>query len=74
MPRRLLVASLFLIFSGYTTVLAGSLHEAARKGDVEGLKQILDQGADLEQRDETGETLLISAARAPISVLEMIGG
>ena len=73
MSRRLLIASLFLFCMGYTTVLADSLHEVAREGDVEGLKQFLDQGADLEQRDETGETLLISAALAgQFGVIEML--
>ena len=64
MRCRILIASLFLLCFGFTTALADSLHEVARRGDVESLKQFLDQGADLEQLDATGETLLLSATLA----------
>lgn len=59
---RALIASLFLLCLGLNTSLAESLHDIARNGDIERLKQALDQGADVEQLDETGEPLLLSAA------------
>ena len=64
MPNRFLLASLFLFFVGPVAASTDTLHDVARSGDVETLKQSLDQGADLEQPTETGETLLISAALA----------
>ena len=64
MPYRVLFASLLLLYFSLVAAAAGTLHEVARNGDVEGLKRYLDQGANLEQPDETGETLLISAALA----------
>ncbi len=64
MPYRFLYAILFLLYFSPVAALAATLHEVARNGDVEGLKQYLDQGANLEQPDETGETLLISGALA----------
>lgn len=44
--------------------LAGPIHEASRNGDVERTQLLLDQGADLEERDGTQETPLIAAALA----------
>ncbi len=61
--RRLLATGLLIVF-GLSSAFAGSLHETARKGQVERTKQHLDQGAALEERDATGETPLILAALA----------
>lgn len=59
-----LFASLFLLHYSPVAGSTDTLTEAARNGDVETVKQYLDQGANIEQPDETGETLLISAALA----------
>lgn len=64
MPYRVLFASFLLLYFSLVAAAADTLHEVARNGDVEGLKRYLDQGANLEQPDDTGETILISAALA----------
>jgi ankyrin repeat protein len=64
MLRRLLFPFALVLATGFSTAAAGPLHEAARSGEVDRIKQLLDQGAALEDRDSTGETPLISAALA----------
>lgn len=56
------IACLFLLAA--SQALAGPIHDAARSGDIERVEQLLDQGVDLEDRNETHETPLISAALA----------
>lgn len=57
----------FLV-SGFALVhgwaIAGPLHDAAHAGDVEKVRELLTQGADVDERDERGETPLIKAALA----------
>lgn len=60
----LLVILAFVLVLNAPETLAGPIHEAARNGDVNRIEQLLDQGAGLEERDETQETPLISAALA----------
>lgn len=43
---------------------AGPLHDAARSGDGALLQQLLRDGADIDERDEAGETPLFAAAKA----------
>ena len=43
---------------------AGALHVAAKSGGVDTLTQLIDQGADIEAQDQTGETPLTIAALA----------
>jgi ankyrin repeat protein len=64
MANRFLLTGLFLLFVNPVAASADTMHDVARRGDVEALKQSLDQGASLEQPNQTGETLLISAALA----------
>ena len=44
--------------------LAGPLHDAARAGDEIAIQKLLDAGADINERDESGATPLIAAALA----------
>ena len=44
--------------------LAGPLHEAARKGEVQSVVRLLDNGSGVDERDETGETALFAATLA----------
>lgn len=44
--------------------LAGPLHDAARSGDLEQVRKLIDSGAHIEDRDKTQETPLISGALA----------
>ena len=46
------------------TLRAEPLHDAAKAGSLEAVKQLLDQGADLQSFDELGETPLTAAALA----------
>lgn len=53
-----------MIFIGETTSLAAppDLLDAARKGDLKRIQKLLDSGADINQRDNTGFTALHWAA------------
>jgi ankyrin repeat protein len=53
-----------LVFFLSSTVLAGPLHDAAREGDRALLAQLLRDGANIDEQDETGETALFAAALA----------
>ena len=56
------ITAAFLLCAG--PAAAGQLHDAARGGDIVQLRQLLDAGGNLEERDGTKETPLISAALA----------
>jgi ankyrin repeat protein len=46
----------FICFGlGISAASAGPLHDAAREGNVERVKQLADQGANLSEPDDTGE-------------------
>lgn len=60
----LLVSSVACLLLGAAAATAGALHDAAREGDVGRTKQLLDQGAALEERDEAGEPALLIASLA----------
>ncbi len=47
-----------------SSALAGPLHDAAKSGDVPTVKQLLDQGADIAQPDDSGEPALLIASLA----------
>ncbi|MBB3462019.1 ankyrin repeat domain-containing protein [Rhizobium sp. BK377] len=47
---------------GISAASAGPLHDAARDGNVERVKQLADQGANLSEPDDTGEPALLIAA------------
>ncbi len=55
------VAGLLL---GVSAAFAGPLHDAAKEGDLERAKQLLDQGVDIAVPDEAGESALIVASLA----------
>jgi ankyrin repeat protein len=52
-----------LVF-GISAALAGPLHDAAKEGDLDQAKQLLDQGAALAEPDQAGEPPLLIAALA----------
>ena len=54
--------SLICFGIGISAASAGPLHDAARAGDVERIKQLADQGANLAELDNTGEPALLIAA------------
>jgi ankyrin repeat protein len=61
------VLVLFLVFSlalVHGRAIAGPLHDAAQAGDVEEVRELVAQGADVDERDVRGETPLIKAALA----------
>ena len=55
-----------MTFAGESTVLAAppGLLDAARKGDLKKVQQLVDSGADINQLDKTGFTALHWAAMA----------
>jgi ankyrin repeat protein len=57
-------ASVVCLVFGISVASAGPLHDAARDGDVERVKQLLNQGADLSEPDNTGEPPLLVASLA----------
>jgi uncharacterized protein len=59
---RLLGAALLIL--SLSPCLGAPIHDAARRGDLEAVAKLLDQGTALEARDETGETPLLAASRA----------
>ena len=61
---RLLPALTLALAVCTTPALAGPLHDAARAGDGALMQQLLRDGADIDERDENGETALFAAARA----------
>lgn len=54
----------FFLLLGTSAAGAGALHDAARSGDIERTKQLLDEGAALEERDQAGEPALLIASLA----------
>ncbi len=63
MDRRILSGALgLLLLLHLSPVSAGPIHDAAGSGDVDHIKQLIDQGANIEERDETRETPLFAAA------------
>ena len=60
----LFYASVLGLMFGVSTALAGPLHDAAKEGDVERVKQLLDQGAKVAEPDASGEPALLIASLA----------
>lgn len=59
-----LCASIAGLVFGASAALAGPLHDAARNGDVDRTKQLLDQGASVAEPDLAGEPALLIASLA----------
>lgn len=59
-----IVAALVLIFGGSTLVVAEPLHDAARAGDLEKARALIDEGAPIDAQGDRGETPLILAILA----------
>jgi uncharacterized protein len=59
-----IVAALIVIFGGGALAYAGSLHDAARDGDLEQVRKLIGQGADIDERARNAETALMIAALA----------
>ncbi|TCL76076.1 ankyrin repeat domain-containing protein [Rhizobium sp. BK251] len=57
------VVVLSFIF-GFSSVLAGPLHDAVRQGDVGQTKTLLDNGSDIAEPDASGEPALVIASLA----------
>ena len=60
----LFCASALGLMFGASAALAGPLHDAAKDGDVERTKQLLDQGVDVAEPDAAGEPALLIASLA----------
>jgi ankyrin repeat protein len=54
-----IAVALFMFFAG--SAFAGPLHDAARAGDLEKVRALIDQGATIDAQSERGETPLILA-------------
>ncbi len=51
----------FLYFASSAVAVAGPLHHAARDGDLERVRALIDAGADLDAQGDNGETALNTA-------------
>jgi ankyrin repeat protein len=60
--RRMAAIGISFLFA--VSAMAGPVHDAARAGDSQTVTRLLDQGANIEDREPTGETPLIAAALA----------
>lgn len=61
------------VLAGWATwAVAGELHDAARDGDTERVKQLVAEGADLSERDAFGTPLHHAAARGHVAVVELL--
>jgi ankyrin repeat protein len=61
---RYFCASIAALVFGISAAFAGPLHDAAKDGEVDKAKQLLDQGAALAEPDQAGEPALLIAALA----------
>jgi uncharacterized protein len=59
---RYLCVTLAGFLFGISAAFAGPLHDAAKEGDVDKTRQVLDQGAALAEPDQSGEPALLIAA------------
>ena len=59
-----LCASVVWLMFGVSAALAGPLHDAAKDGDLERAKQLLDQGVEVAEPDSAGEPALLLASLA----------
>ncbi len=67
-----LVSETILLTSG-VAVLAGPLHDAAKKGNIEQVEQLIAKGADVNQQDRrAGTALRWAALRGDASVAEVL--
>lgn len=61
---RYICAALVGLLFGTSAAFAGALHDAAKKGDVNEINRLLDQGAAIAELDDAGEPALLTAALA----------
>ena len=67
------ILSMLSLFSGYAD--AGLLHSAASTGDINTLSRLLNEGADIDAKDETDWTpLLLAAYMGHIEVVRLLLG
>jgi uncharacterized protein len=59
-----IVAALVVIFGGSALAYAGSLHDAARDGDLEQVRELIGQGAGADELGPNAETPPMAAALA----------
>jgi ankyrin repeat protein len=56
-----IAVALFAFFAGSPLAFAGPLHDAARDGDLEKARALIDEGAGIDAQSDRGETPLILA-------------
>ena len=56
-----IAVALFVFFAGSPFAFAGPLHDAARDGDLEKVRALIGEGAEIDASGEKGETPLILA-------------
>jgi uncharacterized protein len=59
-----LSAPIVALLFGISAAFAGPLHDAAKQGDADQVRQLLDQGAAVAEPDQAGESALLIAALA----------
>jgi len=70
---RPLIACVIGLTFGVSSALAGPLHDAAKAGETDRVKQLLDQGANIAEPDSAGEPpLLIAALNGKTEVVALL--
>jgi ankyrin repeat protein len=59
-----IAVALFVFFAGSPFAFAGPLHDAARDGDLQKVRALIDEGAVIDAQSDRGETPLILATLA----------
>ncbi|MEI8173572.1 MAG: ankyrin repeat domain-containing protein [Deltaproteobacteria bacterium] len=61
-----------MILTGLLAGCAAPLYEAAERGDMNGVRKLLDQGADINETSENGTALRAAAATGRIDIMQYL--
>ena len=68
-----IAVTLFVFFASSPLAFAGPLHDAAREGDLEKVRALLGEGAEVDAQNDRGETpLILSILEGHADVVELL--